>query len=185
MSGQFFSRGLKLALAAVLTASLVACATAPEEQEAPAPVEESAPPAGPVSSGWTADEGMNAPESVYFDEASGSIFVSQIVGAPDQRDGEGHITRLDSDGNVVDAAWVEGLDAPKGLRSHDGTLWVADIDRLIGISIETGEIVSEVAIDGAVFLNDVATGDDGTVYVSDMLARIIHRTDQKRPPCLA
>ena len=94
--------------------------------------------------------------------------------APDGRDGEGHITRLDSDGNVVDATWVEGLNAPKGLRSHDGTLWVADIDRVVGFSIETGEIVSEVTIDGAIFLNDVAIGDDGTVYVSDTLTTTIY-----------
>ena len=90
-------RDSRLSAAMMLAFGLAACASGPEE--APAPLDE-APPvaAGPVQSGWTANDGMDAPESVYFDEASGSIFVSQIVGTPDGRDGMGHITRLDSAG---------------------------------------------------------------------------------------
>ena len=85
-------RDSRLSAAMMLAFGLAACASGPEE--APAPVDEAAPaPAGPVQSGWTANDGMDAPESVYFDEASGSIFVSQIVGTPDGRDGMGHITR--------------------------------------------------------------------------------------------
>ena len=164
----------RLSVAMMLAFGLAACASGPEE--APAPVDEAATeaPAGPVQSGWTANDGMDAPESVYFDEASGSIFVSQIVGTPDGRDGMGHITRLDTAGNVVDATWVDGFNAPKGLRSHDGMLWVSDIDQVVGIDIETGGIVERIVIDGAMFLNDVAVGGDGTVYVSDMLATTIY-----------
>jgi sugar lactone lactonase YvrE len=151
---------------------LASCAAAPDD--AGTPPEPEIPSVGSVSAGWTASEGMDTPESAYFDEASGSIFVSQIVGAPDDRDGVGFISRLDSDGNVVDTMWFAGLNAPKGLRSHEGVLWVADIDRVVGISIQTGEIVEDVTIDGAQFLNDVAVSQDGTVYVSDMLATTIY-----------
>jgi sugar lactone lactonase YvrE len=72
------------------------------------------------------------------------------------------------------------LNAPKGLRSFKGTLWTADIDEVIGIDIASGKITSRVKPAGAQFLNDVATGPDGTVYVSDMaLSRIYAVKDGK------
>ena len=110
---------------------------------------------------------MNAPESAFLHVESDSLFVSLIDGDPGGRDGTGHIARLTPDGEVVDATWVTGLNAPKGLRAQDGTLWVADLDEVIAIDIEPAEITFRLTVDGAVFLNDVATGPDGTVYVSD------------------
>ena len=116
---------------------------------------------------WMVSEAMHAPESAFLDHESDALFVSLIVGDPGERDGTGHIARLTRDGEVVDATWVTGLNAPKGLRAHDGTLWVADLDEVIAIDIESAEITSRLTVEGAVFLNDVATGPDGTVYVSD------------------
>jgi sugar lactone lactonase YvrE len=97
-----------------------------------------------------------------------------IGGMPGDRDGNGRIMKLAPDGTVVAAAWVSGLNAPKGLRSHNGTLWTADIDEVVSMDIATGRVLSKLKIDGAQFLNDVAVGDDGTVYVSDMLASKIY-----------
>ena len=79
----------------------------------------------------------------------------------------GHISRLAADGKVVNAKWATGLNAPKGLRSVGGTLWVTDIDEVVAIEIASGRITSRVKIDGAKFLNDLATAPDGTVYASD------------------
>jgi sugar lactone lactonase YvrE len=93
---------------------------------------------------------------------------------PGDRDGKGHIVRLNADGTVANAAWVTGLNAPKGLRSHEGTLWTADLDEVIGIDIASAKITTRVKIAGAQFLNDVATGADGTVYVSDMMGNKIY-----------
>src|SRR4029079_18676741 len=66
--------------------------------------------------------------------------------------------------------WVTGFNAPKGLRASNGTLWVADIDEVVAIDMATAMIKSHTKIPGAQFLNDVAVGDDGTVYVSDTFA---------------
>jgi sugar lactone lactonase YvrE len=163
-------------LVLALGLGLAACGSAPEE--APAADAPAAAPVVPASeritAGWTVTEGVDAPESAYVDVPSGSIFVSIIGGQPTERDGNGRIMRLAGDGRVVSASWVSGLNAPKGLRSHQGTLWTADIDEVIGMDIAAGTISSRLKIDGAQFLNDVAIGPDGTVYVSDMMASRIY-----------
>ena len=69
---------------------------------------------------------------------------------------------------------LPALNAPKGLRSFAGTLWVADLDEVIGIDIASAKENARVKIEGAKFLNDVAVGAEGTVYVSDMLANRIY-----------
>jgi|SRR5688572_24187868 outer membrane protein assembly factor BamB len=167
---------LRYISAAMVTAALtVSCggsATPPAESTAPAAVP--APTAGSVEAGWMTTEGIATPESVYLDEGSGFIYSSQIDGAPDARDGNGRIVQLARNGRVVAADWVTGLNAPKGLRSHNGTLWTADMDEVIGIEIRNGRITSRTKIDGAMFLNDVAVGPDGTVYVSDMIGNRIY-----------
>jgi sugar lactone lactonase YvrE len=143
------------------TAAKIASNEVPESVSAPAPL-------------WTVTEGIETPESTYADPASGFIYVSQIAGAPDGRDGNGRIVKLDRNGTIVSATWVTGLNAPKGLRSCQGTLWTADLDEIVGVSIADGRVTSRAKIAGAQFLNDVACGADGTVYVSDMLASRIH-----------
>ena len=81
---------------------------------------------------------MNAPESAYYDAASKSVFVSSINGQIAEKDGNGYISRLSPDGKVINAKWATGLNAPKGLRSVGGTLWVTDIDEVVGLEIATG-----------------------------------------------
>jgi sugar lactone lactonase YvrE len=144
-------------LAALLLSALHVSAQAPP-----------APPAAPAPKAlWTVTADMAAPESAYYDAASNSVFVSNINGQILEKDGNGYISRLTPDGKVVNAKWATGLNAPKGIRSVKGTLWVSDIDEVVGIEISSGRIASRVRVEGALFLNDLATAADGTIYVSD------------------
>ncbi|MGD9295376.1 MAG: hypothetical protein PVI41_10880, partial [Roseobacter sp.] len=88
---------------------------------------------------WTL-EGLEAPESAYFDEARNVLYVSNINGEPLAKDGNGYISRIGPDGQMQEAKWITGLDAPKGLVSDGATLYVSDIDRLVAIDIEKGRI---------------------------------------------
>jgi len=130
---------------------------------------------------WKVTDGLQAPESAYFDADSGYVFLSQIGdGGPTGKDGDGWISKLTIDGEMVKNKWVTGLNSPKGLRSHDGTLWVSDIDRIVGIDIAGGKISQTVKVPGAEFLNDLACGPEGSVYVADMLpSRIYQYKDSK------
>jgi sugar lactone lactonase YvrE len=127
-------------------------------------IAQTATPAMPL---WSVTEGLDSPESVYYDAASGFLFSSQIGGDVSARDGNGRIVKLTLDGRVVDANWAKGLDAPKGMRSYRGTLYVADIDQVVGFDITTGRETSRVKIADAKFLNDLCTGPDGAIYTTD------------------
>ena len=122
---------------------------------------------------WTL-EGLEAPESAYFDGPRATLYVSNINGEATAKDGNGYISRVSLNGQMLEAKWVTGLDAPKGLVSDGSTLYVSDIDRLVAIDIEAGEISGTWPAEGAIFLNDTALDEAGRVYVSDMIAGKVH-----------
>ncbi|MEW6056280.1 MAG: hypothetical protein AB1540_06670 [Bdellovibrionota bacterium] len=123
---------------------------------------------------WNTSESVQAPESAFYDSGTGHIYVSNVAGSPFEKDGKGWISKLDASGNIVEAQWATGFHAPKGLRAFQDTLWVSDIDRLVSIDLNSGKITRKVRIKGAKFLNDVAVGPSGEVYVSDTLTSRIH-----------
>ncbi|MGZ8417502.1 MAG: SMP-30/gluconolactonase/LRE family protein [Methyloceanibacter sp.] len=120
-------------------------------------------------------KGLAQPESVVQDPATGSIYVTNIAGAIMQKDNNGFIARLRPDGTIIEREWVKGLNAPTGMALHDRTLFVADVDELIEMNVASGEITNRHEAKGAVFLNDVAVSEDGTVYVSDTPMNTIWR----------
>jgi len=123
---------------------------------------------------WSVTEGLDSPESVYYDAGSGFVFSSQIGGDAAAKDGNGRIVKLTIDGKVVDTKWSKAtLNAPKGLRAFRGTLFVVDIDEVVGFEISSGREVSRVKTD-AKFLNDMATAPDGTIYATDSFANRVY-----------
>ncbi|MFP6855870.1 MAG: SMP-30/gluconolactonase/LRE family protein [Roseibacillus sp.] len=131
---------------------------------------------GQLKVAWELTEGIRAPESAYFDQKSGYLFLSQIGGGGGKaKDSDGWISMLTTDGKVVKDKWFSGLHAPKGMRSSNGILWVSDIDRLVGINISNGKTHRVYNIPGAKFLNDVAAGPTGIIYVSDMATSTIYQ----------
>lgn len=117
--------------------------------------------------------GFKTPEAVKYDGDLDVYFVANINGNPSQKDNNGFISRLSPDGAVLDSAFIAGgksgatLDAPKGMAVVGDTLWVTDIDHLRGFHKRTGAPVTSVAFRSARFLNDVAAGPDGALYITD------------------
>lgn len=120
-----------------------------------------------------ADIGLQTPESILHDTEADVYLVSNINGAPLDKDDNGYISRIRPDGSVVSLrGWIDGandgvtLHAPKGLALKGDTLFVADIDSVRAFHRTTGEPLGARGVPNADFLNDLAVVD-GTLYVTD------------------
>ena len=116
---------------------------------------------------WETEKVFRTPESVIYDAERHILYVSNIDGKSDEKDGEGFISQLSMKGAVVKLKWIAGLNAPKGMGIAGTRLYVADVDELVEIDIEKGKVIARHPAPGSKFLNDVAVAADGSVYVSD------------------
>ncbi|MBL0740542.1 SMP-30/gluconolactonase/LRE family protein [Chryseolinea lacunae] len=122
---------------------------------------------------WESDTTLAVPESVLFDKTI--LYVSLIDGQPWDVDGKGEIAKVDTNGKIVNATWVTGLNAPKGMGIWDKKLYVADVSEVVVINTATGKIESKIAVDGATGLNDITIDKKGVVYVSDSKLGRVHQ----------
>ncbi len=122
---------------------------------------------------WETPETLTTNESVLFDDATGTIYVSNIEGDPLVKDGKGSISIIGKDGSIVAQDWITGLNAPKGMAISNGKLYVTDIDELVEIDIATAKIDKKYKVAGAQFLNDT-DAHDGKIYFTDMNTGKVH-----------
>lgn len=152
---------------------LLAAACSKPKQDA-TPAADSMPPVAPAPAQVAVSEGFSTPESVVWDADQQVWFVSNINGGGTAKDGNGFISRLNRDGAVDNLHFIDSgkngvvLNGPKGLALVGDTLWVADIDAVRGFNKKTGTPVATIELGKkALFLNDIATGPDGTLYITD------------------
>ncbi|MCK9399435.1 MAG: hypothetical protein M0Q51_05500 [Bacteroidales bacterium] len=124
---------------------------------------------------WETPPELKVPESVCYDSAGMELFVSNINGKPNDKDGNGFISKLSPDGKILELRWMTGLNAPKGMGIYKGKLFVTDIDRVAEIDIKSAKIMRYYDFPEARFLNDIAIDQIGAVYISDMMGTRIYR----------
>jgi len=117
---------------------------------------------------WSTDSVMKVPESVCYDPQNEVLYVANIQGKPTEKDGKGFISKISTEGEVINLEWVSGLDAPKGMGVYDGKLYVTNIDEIVEIDIEEGAVSNRYPLEGAKFANDIAINQQGVVFASDM-----------------
>jgi sugar lactone lactonase YvrE len=128
--------------------------------------------------------GLDHPESVAFDGQS--YYISNVGKemAPTAKDGDGYITRVSPDGTILDAKWVEGLNAPKGLVFAYNRLWVTDIDQVYGYDVTTGKWDQVFSFAPrrvqfnqrpVQFLNDIVALPDNRLLISGTDSGLLYR----------
>lgn len=117
---------------------------------------------------WTLSEGLNTPESVIYDATRERLYVSNVQGVPNEKDGKGYIATVSLDGKLLEKEWVKDLNAPKGMVIQGDKLYVSDIDALVEIDIPTAKVAHRYEAKAAKFLNDVTADTQHNIYVSDM-----------------
>ena len=124
---------------------------------------------------WESDSALAVPESVLPDPQKNILYVSLIDGEPWGADNKGGIAQLDKSGKIINASWVTGLHAPKGMGLHGGKLYVADLADVVVIDVAKGSVDSRIAVAGAQGLNDITIATNGIIYVSDSRTGKVHR----------
>jgi hypothetical protein len=131
---------------------------------------------------WKTDTIFRVPESVFLDSKGDVLYVANIDGKSDQKDGKGFISKLSREGKIIMLEWVSGLNAPKGMGVVKNNLYVADLTAVSVIDITTGKVTATHEIEGAKFLNDVTTDEKGNVYISDSGAGKIYQIQNNGKP---
>ena len=124
---------------------------------------------------WATDTILKVPESVLVDDKENCLWVSNIDGAANGKDGKGSISKLSKTGTPINLDWITGLNAPKGMAKYKQELYVADLTELVVIDIKKGIIKNKIKVEGSVFLNDVTVNKNGAVFVSDSRTGKVHR----------
>jgi hypothetical protein len=86
-----------------------------------------------------------------------------------------YISKVSMDGEVLIKHWLDNLNAPKGMAIHGDNLYIADMQQVHQVSISQARIVNQFQVKQAKMLNDITITEDGTVYISDLLAGGIYR----------
>lgn len=129
--------------------------------------------------------GFTGPYGVVVDPATNYIYVSNVNGDPNARDGNGFISRLKGDGSIDQLHFIDGtarkiaLNAPKGMAIIGTTLYVADIDKLHAFDLLTGNLLFDVNFGTLPVQHfyDVKIGPDNALYVADGPGNTIYRVD--------
>lgn len=129
---------------------------------------------------WATDQVFDVPESVCYDDERDVLYVANIAGKPSEKDGKGFISKMKTNGDVVEVEWITGLDAPKGMGVHGNKLYVTNVDELVEIDILEGKELARYACEGATFANDIAIDKSGMVYITDMQGGGIYKFDGEK-----
>ncbi len=111
-------------------------------------------------------------ESAVFD-AENNIIYASLIG--NREDGDGSIATIGTDGKLINAKFIDGLNDPKGIEITKDRLYVSDVTELVEAELKTGKILKKYTLEGIEFLNDVTIDNQGNIFVSDTHSSKIYK----------
>ena len=69
---------------------------------------------------WTTDTILKTPESVYYDKGRDVIYVSNLYRESEEEGDVGFISKINTNGEVIEMEWVTGLNSPTGMAVSVG-----------------------------------------------------------------
>ena len=133
-------------------------------------------------------DGFLRPESMRYDPDQDVWFVSNVNGGT-ERDNNGFVSRVSGDGKLENRRFIAGgengvtLHGPKGMVITGDTLWMTDLDAVRGFHRQTGAPIATIDLGslGALFLNDITVGPDGSLYLTDSGVRFDSAGQRQHP----
>ena len=117
---------------------------------------------------WQTDSIFDTPEAVRYNPEENLIYVMNMGVKPNsEKDGDGTISTLSVEGEVINKGWIIGLNSPKGADFQNGKFYVADIDELVKVDMNLKSIEEAYPSIDPKFLNDVAVDINGDVLFTD------------------
>lgn len=128
---------------------------------------------------WTLPEEFQSAESVVYDARREVLYVSSVNGY--QKNGLGYLSKVSLDGEMLARQWVTGLNGPTGMAIRDDRLYVADLDEVVSVDLNTGRVHQLFpAPDENPGLNDIAVGPDGRIWVSGSFSQSIYQLSKDK-----
>lgn len=131
--------------------------------------------------------GLKGPEAVQYDADQDLYFVSNFNGPSNAPDSNAFISRVQPDGTIDSLKFMTGTaEAPfhsgRGMFIVGDTLFVADLNGVHGFNRRTGRHLSFTDLSSFEpgFVNDIAAGPEGALYVTDTGKPQLYRLSGKR-----
>lgn len=163
MSPQLVRLRLTAFALALSAASLVGCGE--QNRQARGPID--------VDVQEVTEAGFINPAAVLVDEVADVYLVSNVNGPAGSRDGNGFISRLSPDGEVLDLRWIDltgtdrAMNSPEGMAIRGDSIFVADLNCIRIFHRESGVDQGYSCLDDVTHITDVDVGPEGSVFVVD------------------
>lgn len=98
---------------------------------------------------------------------------------PTATDSDGFITRLSKNGAVLDTNFLPNvkLNSPKGLTVLQENLWIADVNRILVVSLKTKKVIWKRSFEETSYINGIVVKDETTIYASATDVNTIYEID--------
>ncbi len=127
---------------------------------------------------WEITRELRFPEAVIWDAEREVFYASNLF-----PEGDGFLSKISADGDLLARRWVSGLERPTGLALHNGMLYAVTRTGVAEIDPATGMIARRIEADNPRFLNDITFDDTGIGYVTDSRASCIFRMTEETLSC--